>query len=83
MVFSPHNNGVEKANDSDGSGQCCVPLIADGTVDSQRLLKGEISNRDQHDMKADDDEGSDGDIDDYRGFETIENLATIQHTKEK
>ena len=62
MMFRPWNEGVEEANDSDGSGQCCVPVIADGTVDSQRLLKEEISNRDQHDMKANDNQSADGEI---------------------
>lgn len=71
MVFSPHNNGVEKANDSDGSGQCCVPLIADGTVDSQRLLKEEISNRDQHDMESNDNQSSDGEISNESPFDVV------------
>lgn len=77
MVFSPHNNGVEKANDSDGSGQCCVPLIADSAVDSQSLLKGEISNGDQHDVEANDNQSSDGEIGDESPFDTIEYLAAV------
>ena len=47
------------------------------------MFEGEISKRDQHDVEADDDECADGDVDDNRGFETIEDLTTIQHTKEK
>ena len=58
-------------------------MIADGAVDAQNLLEGEISNCDQHDVEADDDECADGDVGDNRGFETIEDLTTIQHTKEK
>ncbi len=58
-------------------------MITDGAVDSQSMFEGEISNRDQHDVETDDDEGADGDVDDYRGFETIKDLTTIQHTKEK
>ena len=52
-------------------------MIADGAFDSQSMFEGEISNRDQHDVEADDDDGADGDVGDNRGFETIENLTTI------
>lgn len=47
------------------------------------MFEGEISNRDQYDMETDDDEGADGDVDDNRRFETIKDLTTVQHTKEK
>lgn len=58
-------------------------MITDGAVDSQCMFEGEISNRDQHDVETDDDEGSNGDVGDYRGSEAIKDLTTVQHTKEK
>ena len=47
------------------------------------MFEGEISNCDQYDVEADDDEGSDGEIGYDSPFNTIENLAAVQHTKEK
>ena len=58
-------------------------MITDGAVDSQSMFEGKISNRDQHDMEADDDECADGDVGDYRGSEAIKDLTTVQHSKEK
>jgi hypothetical protein len=52
-------------------------MIANSVVDSKGMFEGEISNRDQYDVEADDDECADGDVDDNRGFETIEGLTTI------
>jgi hypothetical protein len=47
------------------------------------MFEGEISNRDQHDVEADDDEGADGYVGDYRVSEAIKDLTTVQHTKKK
>ena len=54
-----------------------MPLIADGAVDSQSLLKGKIDNSYQHDMKADDDQSTDGEVSDEAPFDTIEDLAAV------
>ena len=52
-------------------------MIANSAVDTKGLFEGEISNRDQHDMEADDDEGSDGDVGDNGRSEAIKNFTTI------
>ena len=74
---------MEEGNNDDGSRHCGVPLIADGAFDSQSMFEGKIDNSDQHDVETDDDEGSDGEIGYDSPFNTIENLAAVQHTKEK
>lgn len=50
MMFCQWDNGVEKGNDDDGSGECCVPMIANASVDSKGVLEGEISDGDEYDM---------------------------------
>ena len=41
------------------------------------MLKDKIDNRDQHDVEADDNQSSDGEIGDEFPFDTIENLAAV------
>ena len=83
MVFRPGDDGIEDGNNDECSGQCGVPLVADGTVDSKGMFEGKIDNSNQRDVEADDDEGSEGDVGDNGRSETIKNFTTIQHTKEK
>ena len=52
-------------------------MIANSAVDSKGMFEGEISNRDQHDMKANDNQSSDGEIGDESPFDTIEYLAAV------
>lgn len=42
-----------------------------------------ISNCNQHDVEADDDEGADRDVGDDGGFEAVQNFAAIKYTKKK
>ena len=43
----------------------------------------EISGCDQHDVKADDDEGADRDVGDDGGLETVQDLAAIEYAEEE
>ena len=42
-----------------------------------------IRKCDQHDVKADDDEGADGDVRDDGGLETVQDLAAIEYAEEE
>ncbi len=47
------------------------------------MIKGEVNNCHSHNMESDDDEGANGDVCYDRMLDAIENLAAIEHTKEK
>ena len=44
MVFAPEDDGIEKDTDNNGCGEGCVPLIANGAIDSECMLKYVIDN---------------------------------------
>ena len=48
-----------------------------------RMANYEISRCHQHDVQADDDEGTNGDVGDDGGFEAVQNFAAIKYTKEE
>lgn len=47
------------------------------------MIKGEVNNCHSHNMESDDDKGADGYICHSRMSDAIENLATIEHSKEE
>ncbi len=83
MFFWPLNNGVENSADNEGSGEGCVPVIANATADIKGLLKGEIGDGNEYDVETNDDEGSDGEVGNNGWFEPVQDFAPIEHTKEK
>ena len=72
MSLCPGNDGVEEGDDKDGYGQCRVPVITDAAINMQQMLEGEVHNRHQYDVKADDDKRAYGQVDDDDGLEAVQ-----------
>lgn len=57
--------------------------MADGDIDVKGMLENEIDNCNQYDMKANDNQSTNGEIGDEFPFDTIENLVAVYYTKEE
>lgn len=49
-VLCEKNDGIEERYDDEGGGQGFIPLVCDGIIEMQQILKGIIDNSDEDDM---------------------------------
>ena len=43
-AFCEKNDGIEERYDDEGSGQGFIPLVCDGFIEMQQMLKGKIGD---------------------------------------
>ena len=83
MLFCPEYNRVECGADGKSCWDSCVPMIANTSVDSKDMLEGEISDGDEYNVQADDDEGSNAKIGYNATFYTVERLTSVENSEKE
>lgn len=83
MSLCNHDNGIEHCQDNDGDRKGCIPVIADVSRKPEQMFENEIGQTDKWVMETNDDQCTDGEIDDDICFVPIQKQTAVKGPEQK